>query len=172
MLSELKELGFIKNKVEIPEAFQQQLLASQSVDFLHKINITVPYSLISNCISPIKKVPFFSSFFKYIKTSIHKFDRGHSILPHSDVSPFSPWMIQLFYKPTECKVDMLFGDEDSYETHNINSGDCFIFYTFPSKFICSMPVIEGPLYSINILPCFSDNYSDNWIFKDANPKWN
>jgi len=107
----------------------------------------------------------------HIRTFGYLFKKGHRLIPHSDMSPFSPWMAQLFYIPSKTSFKLFIGTNDIVKSHTVLSEDIYIFHTFPSDIVCATSVVEDDVYVINFLPSFSSELNDNWIFKDAHPIW-
>jgi len=167
MWNELQEKGFIKFNIKDLTLLKEFFSSRYAILPWEELNLNPPQKLIEECTKYLDNEPFLKEFIPYIRTTTCILDKGYSVEPHNDMSPFSPWMAQLFLKANdEEEAEIRFGTREELISYPISSGDLFFFYTFPSDFICYIPPLKVPTYVINILPCLEEKKEDNWIFSN------
>jgi len=172
-MSELARTGFLRTHIRIPLDVERHLLEQPkaSKETWEKFPINITGRLLEDCMLPVSSDKTLSDFIPYIKTFGYIFKDGHQLIPHSDMSPFSPWLAQLFYVPPGSSLDLLIGNKDTYKSYKVSSGDLFFFDTYPSDLVCATSITKGNVYIINFLLFFGDSLDDNWVFRDAEVSW-
>jgi hypothetical protein len=119
-----------------------------------------------------------------LKVKIDEWRKGHSLVPHSDMTLYSPFVAQLFVILPETEgetligCDVIFGKEKEHEyvRRQIETGTLAFFYTHPNSFVTAFTKINSnhKVYVINFVTSFDESSCGitSWIPKDVQmPEW-